>query len=46
MERRENHDSPGSSQGGFSEVNVELMGILKSLVENQQKKTEIYTKRC
>jgi len=37
MEMRENHDGSGSSQGGPSREYVELMGILKSMVENQQK---------
>jgi len=41
MERRRNHDSFGSSQGGPRGENIELMGILKSMMENQQKQTKI-----
>ena len=41
MERRENYDGSGSSQSGPSGENVDLMGILKSLMKYQQKQTEI-----
>ena len=41
MERRGNYDRSGSSQGGPSGENVELMRILQSMMENQQKKMEI-----
>jgi len=35
MKRRENHDGSGSSQGGPNGENIELMGILKSMMENE-----------
>ena len=41
MVRRKNHDGSGSSQGGLSGEDVELIGILKSMMENQQNQMEI-----
>ena len=46
MKRRENYDRSGSSQGGSSRENVELIGILKIMIENQQKHTKILHQGC
>ena len=45
MERQKNHDSSDSSQDGPSRGNVEMTGILKSMMKNQQKHTEILHQR-
>ena len=41
MERRGNRNGPGPSRNSLARKNVDILRVLKSMMENQQKQTEL-----